>query len=97
VKIAITNRILKGKYTEVIIWASGLVFLFISVRFGLDGFTVCPLKLAGFDHCPGCGLGTSVGLLLNGRLTESFQAHPLGILALIILTIRIISLIIKNK
>jgi len=96
-KLTITNRIFKLKNLEAFIWLAGLLFLFVSVRFGINGFTICPLKLAGFDHCPGCGLGTSVGLLLHGRIADSFHAHPLGIPALIILLYRIISLINKNK
>lgn len=81
---------------ELIVWCGGLLFLFFSQRYEGLRFTVCPLKLMGFEHCPGCGLGTSVGLLLNGQLAQSFEAHPLGAFALIILSIRIFTLIKNN-
>ncbi|MEX2232255.1 MAG: DUF2752 domain-containing protein [Cyclobacteriaceae bacterium] len=55
-------------------------------------FSLCPLKNAGWDLCPGCGLGMSISLLFHGQISESFQAHPLGIFALIILSFRIIDL-----
>jgi len=95
-KLTIIHRIYYWRYTEAVIWLTSFLFLFLSVRFGVEGITLCPLKLAGFDHCPGCGLGTSVGLLLNGKWEESLNAHVLGIPALLIISYRIIS-IIKQK
>jgi Protein of unknown function (DUF2752) len=55
-----------------------------------DGhFTLCPLYNLGFDFCPGCGLGNSISYLFHGQLRQSFAAHPLGIFAVIVLSLRI--------
>jgi len=95
-KLTIIYRIYYWKYLEAIIWIAGFIMLFIFTNLGLDGFTVCPLKLAGFDHCPGCGLGTAVGLLLNGQWQASLQSHILGIPAFLIISYRIFT-ILKQK
>lgn len=52
-------------------------------------FTLCPLKLMGFNWCPGCGLGHSIAYLLHGDVYHSFHAHWLGIPALLIILHRI--------
>lgn len=72
-------------------WVAGLVYLAaIDPHAGLPSF--CVFKLAGFSGCPGCGLGTSVSLLLHGELRESLAHHWLGVPALVILTARIVKL-----
>ena len=76
---------------EAILWTAGFVALFIADP-TVQHFTLCPLKNLGFDFCPGCGLGTSVSHLLHGELRQSWQAHPLGIFAVIVLSLRIIKL-----
>lgn len=76
---------------EALIWFSGLLVLYLN-PVGDSHFTICPLKNAGFDFCPGCGLGTAVSLLLHGEVVDSLHAHPLGIFALIILSFRIVNL-----
>ena len=74
---------------EAFIWLSVIIYFAASpVQFG-NHFTICPLNLAGFEHCPGCGLGRSMVLLLHGRISESISMHPLGIFALGIFTVRI--------
>ena len=76
---------------EALIWISGLLLLAFA---GTDShFTICPLKNAGLNFCPGCGLGKSITLLFHGELANSFAAHPLGIFALFVLTFRIITLL----
>lgn len=86
-------RKLKSFPWEAVIWIAGFVFL-ASMPVG-EGthFTICPISRAGFDFCPGCGLGKSIGYLFHGKISESFHAHPLGILAVIVLTFRILHLI----
>lgn len=56
-------------------------------------FTLCPLQVLGFDFCPGCGLGRSCALLLNGQLEDSFYRHPMGIFAIPVIVFRIIQLL----
>jgi hypothetical protein len=75
---------------EAFIWLAVIVFFALSPISSGEHFTVCPLKLAGFEHCPGCGLGRSLILLLHGHVTESFRMHPLAIFALAVLSARIV-------
>jgi len=75
---------------EALVWLTGLLFLAV---FNTDShFSLCPLQNAGLTFCPGCGLGRSISLLFQGQISASFQTHPLGICALIILSFRIINL-----
>jgi len=59
-------------------------------------FTLCPLQLLGFDFCPGCGLGRSCALLLNGQFEDSFYMHPMGIFSIPVIVFRIIQLL-RNR
>jgi hypothetical protein len=76
---------------EAIVWIGGLIVVALSDP-GVSHFIICPLNNLGFDFCPGCGLGRSIGLLFRGELRESFAAHPLGIFAVIVLSYRIFQL-----
>ena len=81
---------LKRIPVELLVWVTGLLVL---ASMDTDGhFTLCPLKNAGWNFCPGCGLGRSIGLLFKGDLPASLDAHPLGIFAVIILSFRILNL-----
>lgn len=91
-----TVRIFKLLGLESLIWISALSYLaFFNDPFQ-HHFTICPLSNAGFDYCPGCGLGNSISLFFNGHFVESFNSHILGIPAIIIITFRIFSLIHFN-
>ena len=80
---------------EALIWLTVIIyFAASSVQFD-SHFTLCPLRLAGFEHCPGCGLGRSMVLLLHGKVTESISMHPLGIFAVGIFAARIVT-VFKN-
>ena len=60
-----------------------------SIRFGLT-FWICPFKASTGVNCPGCGLGTAVLLLLQGKWQLALTTHffsPFFLLALIIFTI----------
>jgi Protein of unknown function (DUF2752) len=76
---------------EALFWLTGLVIL-ATLEPGISHFSLCPLKNAGLDFCPGCGLGTSISLFFHGRIWESVTTHPLGIFAVIVLSFRIINL-----
>jgi len=81
---------------EAIIWTAGLLYLIFLHTPGEKEFTICPFYNLGIDFCPGCGLGDSISYLINGEFISSFQTHPLGIFALLIITFRVIT-IIKNN
>jgi len=78
---------------EVLVWISGLLYLAIITPTSDSHFSFCLFKIIGLEHCPGCGLGQAISYLFHGDFLASFQAHPLGILAVIILSIRIFSLL----
>jgi uncharacterized membrane protein len=80
---------------EAIIWITVLlIFLFSPVT--NEHITLCPFKLAGIDHCPGCGMGRSLIMLLHGDFANSFLMHPLAIFALFILILRIV-IVLRNS
>jgi hypothetical protein len=81
---------------EAIIWAVGLMALALYNPATDNHITLCPFSNLGFDFCPGCGLGRSILLLYKGEVTQSFQRHPLGIFAVIILVYRILSLTLTH-
>jgi Protein of unknown function (DUF2752) len=76
---------------EAVVWAGALISLALMDP-TVDHGTICPLHAFGFQYCPGCGLGRSIAFLLKGNFEESWHAHPLGTAAVLILTIRIITL-----
>lgn len=81
---------------EATVWISGLLFLALINNPADLHFTICPLAYFGWEFCPGCGLGNSVTYLFQGDFIGSFYSHPLGLLTVIILLIRIIHLIKLN-
>ena len=76
---------------EAFIWITVIVYFAASPIPSGEHFTICPFSLAGFEHCPGCGLGRSLILLLHGHIAESLQMHPLAILALVVLATRVVT------
>jgi len=82
---------------EAFIWISVILFLVISPVQSNTHFTICPLSLAGFGYCPGCGLGRSMNLVLHGQIAESLSMHPMGIFALSVFVARIISVFRNNE
>lgn len=85
------------QHLEAVIWILVIVGFAISPIDTESHFTLCPLQLAGFVDCPGCGLGRSMILLLHGRIGDSMDMHPLGMPALIILSWRIVTVIHSAK
>lgn len=81
---------------EAIIWLSVLVYFALSPVHATGHFTICPLNLAGFKYCPGCGLGRSMILFMHGHFKESLHMHPLAPLAVGVLTMRI-GIIFRNN
>lgn len=81
---------------EALCWLTGLAYLLLIHSPGETHFTICPLFNLGFEFCPGCGLGNSISYIFQGDFIASFHSHPLGIVALVIITLRIFT-IIKNN
>ena len=77
---------------ELIFWIGGLIWLAF-INPSESHFSLCPIKNLGFGFCPGCGLGHSISFLFHGQLQESFHHHPLGVFALVVVSMRILKLI----
>ena len=74
---------------EAVIWTAGLIGLAIYNPFEGQHLSVCVFDNLGFRYCPGCGIGRSVSFLLHGDVRASFEAHPLGFIAILLLSFRI--------
>lgn len=82
---------------EGLVWVSALIYFAFFVNPGKIHFTICPLANIGIDICPGCGLGNSISYIFRGEILNSISAHPLGLVAILIISYRIITLTQKNR
>lgn len=83
-------KLVKNNF-ELIFWVTALTSLAFSDPTQTH-FVLCPLRLMGFNWCPGCGLGHAIAFLFHGDLKASLHAHWLGTPALLILMQRIVTL-----
>ncbi|WP_200978818.1 DUF2752 domain-containing protein [Echinicola sp. 20G] len=79
--------------TELIFWCLGILGILLIDTESTQHFTLCPIGLLGFEWCPGCGLGRSMKLLIEGNFKASWEMHPLAGLAWIVILLRIFNLI----
>lgn len=75
------------KNLEGFLWLIALVLLALMSP-ALDAPSLCVFRQLGIESCPGCGLGHSISAAFRGQFATSFEYHPLGIFALLILSIR---------
>jgi len=75
------------KNLEGFLWLMALVLLALMSP-SLDAPSLCVFRQFGIESCPGCGLGHSISAAFRGQFARSFEFHPLGIFALLILSIR---------
>ena len=88
-----TWQLLRARF-EAIAWITGLLLMaFMSPTNGHA--SLCPFHAAGLGFCPGCGLGHSIAWIFRGEFVQSFHAHPLGLAAIFILSLRIIGIFRK--
>ena len=80
---------------EAFIWLAALVSFIFHDPSSVH-YTLCPLHNLGIDFCPGCGLGHAISYFFHGDIVRSFEAHPLGIFAVALLSYRIFSIFRKN-
>lgn len=57
--------------------------------------SLCLLEMAGFDWCPGDGLGHSIAFLFRGEFFNAIKANFMGPIAVLVLSSRIIKLWIE--
>lgn len=79
---------------EAAAWITGITLMAVMPPTD-EHASLCPFKACGLGFCPGCGLGHSISWLFRGEFVHSFQAHPLGILAIAVLLWRIIVILRK--
>lgn len=77
---------------ELLFWIAALVALASTNPHEPGLIELCVFKWVGLPRCPGCGLGHAIAHLFHGEWALSFQSHPLGIPALVLLTGRILTL-----
>lgn len=81
---------------EAWIWLLVLLSMMLTQPSAGNHFTLCPLAHMGIQNCPGCGLGRSMILALHGQIYESLSMHPFGLLALVVIALRIYELLFSN-
>jgi hypothetical protein len=84
------------KNLELLCWTTALAVLFFLSENTKDT-SLCLFSLVGFGHCPGCGIGHAIHYALHLQVAASFQHHPLGIFAVIVIFIRIKQLLYPLK
>jgi hypothetical protein len=90
------TKIFIKKYAEAMLWSSALLLLFFLNP--SNNVSLCLLKNAGINWCPGCGLGHSIHDALHLNFRASFQEHVLGIPAVMIFCYQIFkSIFVTNK
>ncbi len=81
---------------ESLFWLSAFIYLSLINPYTPKHLDMCLFSLVGIDNCPGCGLGKSISMIFHGDFAASFNAHPLGIPAIILIVKRIYTLL-KNR
>ena len=76
------------RYRDPAIWWVVLVVLFFMDS---NGPSLCLFRWIGFHSCPGCGLGHSMHEALHGNWKGSVEYHILGLPAVILLLLHIIT------
>ena len=87
---------LKQINLEAFIWIVALIYFMLINPYQPKHLDFCVFSLVGVENCPGCGLGKSISLLFHGEIIASFNSHPLGIPAVVLIIRRIIHLL-KTK
>jgi len=88
-------KIIQDIDIESLFWLSAFLYLAVINPYEPRHLSFCLFSLVGIENCPGCGLGKSISMIFHGDFIGSFNSHPLGIPALILITRRIFQLI-KN-
>lgn len=57
----------------------------------------CPVEWIGIDYCPGNGIGRAISSALRGDFYRSYDLHPAGIPAVVVLTARIGRIFYRNR
>ncbi len=96
--IRITRTILPWlqQHLELLFWVTALIVLFFLPVQKTES-SLCLFSLLGAGKCPGCGLGHAIYYALHLDPVSSFQHHPIGIFAVLVIFMRIRQLIHFKK
>lgn len=83
----------KRYLTEAVCWVAGITLLATFDPTQPHIFSLCPFSWLLEHGCPGCGLGHAIAFLFRGEWGASWQAHPLAVPALLLLTRRVFFLL----
>ena len=78
-----SSRVLNSIWSRGFLFVTPALFLFAYILGGasnLESIPLCGIRFATGIRCPGCGLTSSFAALSRGRVRESIDLHPLGIL-----------------
>jgi hypothetical protein len=89
-------KYLKKLDLEALFWLMAFIYLAFINPYTPKHLDMCLFSLVGIDNCPGCGLGKSISMIFHGDFAGSFNAHPLGIPAILLIFKRIYKLF-RNK
>lgn len=78
-------------HIEWVVFLSGLI-LMGSMDPTIQGTSFCLFDLIGIKFCPGEGLGHSIAWFFRGNFQSAYQANLFGPFAVIILSLRILSI-----
>lgn len=81
---------------ELYLWLTGLITLALMQPDGKHLFSFCAFSYFT-DWCPGCGLGHAIAYLVRGELMASWEAHPLAMPVIAMLSWRCMELLRKHK
>jgi len=84
------------KNFELLSWVTALTALFFLPETKSDT-SLCVFSVLGFGPCPGCGIGHAIHYALWLDPVASFGYHPLGIIAVIVIFIRIKQLLYQTN
>ncbi len=85
-----------GGMPEAVCWTVGLLLLAFMEPGEGHLFSLCPVSWLWEAKCLGCGLGHSIAFLFRGEIVASWQAHPLGLPAVLLLGRRIVVLVTQS-
>lgn len=89
-----TIHFIKSNF-EAIVWICALILLATMNPYTTQP-SLCMFHALGIDSCPGCGLGHAISAAFHGQFVLSFETHPLGIVTILLLATRIVTLIVQN-
>lgn len=84
------------KNLEAFIWSGALIYLALINPYADGHLNLCAFNAIGIENCPGCGLGKSISMIFHGDLLHSIESHPLGLIAILLIVYRIITVIYNN-